>query len=517
MRVAALDLGSNSFHLLVADVDRDGHLTVVTREKEMLRLGDAVSAAGLIGGELGDRAVAAVRRLRGVAEGAQASELFACATSAIRTATDGSDLVDRIEAEAGVHVEVIDGITEARLIFEAVRAAVTIEPGPALCLDLGGGSLDVMVGDAAGLRWATSVRLGVGRLTEQFVSTDPIAKRERRAIDAHVREVLAPVAACVAEHAPAMTIGSSGTLSDLVAMARGGDDATIGGRNQLRADAAELLALHRRIIRADASERRRMPGLDTKRVELLPAGSILLAAAVDLFEIDAVTVSDWALREGIVLDAVEQHPGDFADDVTTLRSGAVAALAERCGSDPSHTDRVRTMALELFDQLASVHGLGADAREMLGYAATLHDIGQHISRKGHHKHAAYLVSHAELRGFDPEEVAALAALMRHHRHGVPKAGEERMAALDAAYQDLVTRLAAILRLADGFDRGRRGHVDGLDVEIGRDLVIVRVTTHGDPELEIWGARRRRELFERVFERDIEIVAAATTQPDLSEL
>ena len=144
---------------------------------------------------------------------------------------------------------------------------------------------------------------------------------------------------------------------------------------------------------------------------------------------------------------------------------------------------------------------------MLEYAALLHDIGQHVSRKGHHRHAAYLVEHAQLRGFAPDEIEFLAALVRHHRRGDIKTSEPRVAALDKASRDRLRKLAALLRLADGLDRGRRGVVEDVDVEIGADLVVLRLHARDDAELELWGVRRRRDLFEKVFERELEATVA----------
>jgi exopolyphosphatase/guanosine-5'-triphosphate,3'-diphosphate pyrophosphatase len=256
-------------------------------------------------------------------------------------------------------------------------------------------------------------------------------------------------------------------------------------------------------------ERRRLPGIEEKRAELLPAGVTLLTTIFDVFEIDEMVTSDWALREGIVLDAVSVHdPDDWSDDPRALRRAAVAGLARRCGSDLEHSRQVGQIALSLFDQTRALHGLDADDREMLEYGALLHDIGQHVSRKGHHRHAAYLVEHAQLRGFEPDEVEFLAALVRHHRRGDIKTSEPRAAALDKGERERLRKLAALLRLADGLDRGRRGVVESVDVQMTGDLVVLRVHSSDDPELELWGVRRRRDLFEKVFERELE--ATATT-------
>ncbi len=314
-----------------------------------------------------------------------------------------------------------------------------------------------------------------------------------------------------------MAVGTSGTINDLARLAAVNDEGDIpASANGLRIQADQLRALQRRIVRMSATERRRLPGIEDKRADLLPAGVTLLAIIFDVFEIDAMVTSDWALREGIVLDAVRVHdPDDWSDDPHALRRAAVAGLARRCGSDLEHSRQVALLALSLFDQTQTLHQLDDSDREMLEYAALLHDIGQHVSRKGHHRHAAYLVEHAQLRGFPPDEIEFLAGLVRHHRRGEIKASEPRVAALDKSARDRLRKLAALLRLADGLDRGRRGVVDGLDVDIGADLVMLRLHSCDNAELELWGVRRRRDLFEKVFERELEATVARRASEPMS--
>ncbi|HET9729587.1 MAG TPA: Ppx/GppA phosphatase family protein [Acidimicrobiia bacterium] len=518
MRIAALDLGSNSFHLLVADVQPDGSFVAVTREKEMLRLGDEVARHGRIPPAAADRAVAAVGRQRQIAQGVGAVEIIAKATSAIRTASNGSEVVDRIEAETGVEVDVISGLQEAALVFAAVRASIVIDPGPALCLDIGGGSVELAIGDAAGLRWAASLALGVGRLTAELGIQDPPSKTDRARIEDRVRPELEELGPAVKARSPKMLVGTSGTLNDLARMAIALADPDVElppSTNGLRVAKDDLAALHHKLLRATTDERRRFAGLEEpRRSELLPVGSTLLMTVLDAYGLDELTVSDWSLREGIVLDAVRTHdPDDWSDEPWALRHAAVMGLARRCNSDAAHTARVAQLALELFDKTMPLHGLDARDREMLEYAALLHDIGQHVSRKGHQRHAAYLVENAQLRGFEPGEIAFLAALVRHHRRGEPKQSEPRYAALDRESRERMVKLAALLRVADGLDRGRSGAVTGLHVTMGADLVVVRVDADGDAELELWGARRRRDLFESVFGRELELLVARAAHID----
>ena len=164
------------------------------------------------------------------------------------------------------------------------------------------------------------------------------------------------------------------------------------------------------------------------------------------------------------------------------------------------------LSLELFDQTRELHGLDDEAREQLEAGALLHDIGEHVAHEGHDRHAAYLVAHGQLRGFSPEEIAIVTALVRWHRRGDPKGSDDLVGDLDHEQRDLVRKLAALLRIADGLDRSRKQVVRHVTARVSPSLVLLRCSTRGDPELELWGARRKRELFERTFDRELELTA-----------
>ena len=507
-----MDLGTNSFHLLVVEAHGDRSFDALVREKEMLRLGDVVSRHGRIVDGAADKAVATVARYRSLADAVGSEEIVACATSAIREAENGADLVDRIERETGVKVQVVSGLEEAALIFEAIRASVVIDPGPALGLDLGGGSLEVMVGDRSGLRWSTSARLGVARLTTELVRADPPGADDVRRLRERVTSVLAPVADEVAAFRPSLVVGTSGTfcaLARMVAARRsGGVPLSV---NQFRLSRDELLALHHDLMAKTSDERARLPGVDARRADILPAGSVLLVTAMELFGFDELTVSEWALREGIVLDAIGRHdPADWTDDPHAIRRSSVLHLCRRCNWDEAHGRQVSRLALQLFDRTQPLHDLTGADRELLEHAGLLHDIGEHVSTDGHHKHTAYLIQHGKLRGFAPDEVDQLAALARYHRGGDPRPSKELIAKLDPAGRDRVAKLAALLRVADGLDRGRTSSVGGLDVEVQPGRVRIGVQPAGDIDVELWGARRKRELFERLFEHRLEVVRATNS-------
>lgn len=509
MRLAAIDMGSNSFHLLVVDAHPDGSFDTLLREKEMLRLGEVVTRTGSIPPADVERILETLRRFATMATSIGAVEIVACATSAMREADNSSAIVDLIRDETGIDVAVISGRREARLIFSAIRGSVALNPSPAVCLDLGGGSLEVMVGDNGGLLWSTSVHLGAARLSAQFVESDPPTAGELRRLRARVVEVLGPVAEEVASFAPKVMVGTSGTFLDLARMAAAARSGSVPQSvNQLVTSRRELQQIHDKLIVLPAAGRAKLAGLDARRVDQIAVGSTILTTAVKLFGFDEVMVGEWALREGIVLDAIRRHEvSDWTNDGAAIRRSSVLGLARRCNVDEGHAAQVARLATTLFEQTLPLHRLPSSDKELLEHAAWLHDIGEHVSVESHHKHTAYLIEHGKLRGFSPDDVSVLATLGRYHRRNDPKPSFAPYGRLPVERRDDVLVLLSLLRLADGLDRGHAATVDEIDVDISDDRVRLLVTSRGDMDLEVWGVRRKRELFERRLGRTLDIVAA----------
>ena len=499
-RVAALDLGSNSFHLLVADVGRDGTITPVLREKEMLRLGDTVARTGGIGERI-DEVVATLRRLKAMIDSTGAGQTVTCATAALRDADDQQAVVDRVAAETGLTIRVISGLEEARLIFEAVRASLVLEPAPALCLDLGGGSLEVNVGDTSGLRWSRSLPLGVARLTAEAVESDPPTKRDFKRLRAAIAAELEPVLDEVTALEPKMLVGTSGTLCDLAAIAvHRSTGALPTSLNQVIVSRDELHDVHEQLAAMTTAERRAVPGLEPRRAEVVVAGTTVALTAMDAFGLTTMMVGEWALREGMLLDAAGRLAPAHA---RVMRRSSVLDLCRRYGWPEDHSRHVAALAVSLFDQTTQLHGLDDWAREMLEHAALLHDIGAHVSAEGHDRHTAYLIEHGRLRGFDPGEVAMLACLGRFHRRGRPSPDFDPYEVLRPERRLVVDKLAAVLRLAHGLDHGRSGAVSRVRVDADDDPVVVSVVAPGtELDLELWGAQRSGKRFQQAFGRTL---------------
>ena len=510
MRIAAVDMGSNSFHLLVVEAHPDGSFDVLLRDKDVLRLGEVVTRTGTIPDADVERVLDTLRRFAGMAASIDVSATVACATSAMREADNSAAVVDLVREETGIEVEVISGRREADLIFSAVRASLDLEPGPAVCFDLGGGSLEVTVGDNAGLLWSTSVHLGVGRLSTQFVAGDPPTAAELAAVDERVREVLDPLAEEILAFQPRKVVGTSGTFLDLARMATAHRTGSVPtSLNQLLVARADLEAVHARVIATNAAGRAKVAGLDARRADQIPVGSQVLLSILDRFGFDELVVGEWALREGIVLDAIRRHEvAEWTNDAAAVRRSSVLGLARRCNVDEVHADQVAALATSLFDQTRALHGLADGDRELLEHAAVLHDIGEHVAVEAHHKHTAYLIEHGKLRGFPPEDIAVLSTLGRYHRGNDPKASFDPFGSLSSSRRGETLRLLALLRLADGLDRGHAASVDAVEVDLSTDgKARLLLQAEGDVDLEVWGVRRKRDLFERLFDRRLEVVAA----------
>ena len=511
MRIAALDLGSNSFHLLVVETRPDGSFLPLAREKEMLRLGDVVAREGRLSEESIDAAIDTVRRFRTIADVQHCDEIVAMATAAMRQAANGPEAAERIEAATGVRIQVVSGIREAQLVFDAVRASVLIDPGPALCADLGGGSLELSVGDRFGLSYATSLHLGVGRLTTEFVRTDPPSKKDRARLKEHISRLLDEVLEDILACGPKVLIGTSGTLCALARGAAARRDGVVPySVNQLTVSARELAALGEMVYELASLERGRLPGIDARRGELLPAGAAVAEVLMEATGLRELTVSEWGLREGIIISTIGRHDRvELSDDPRAIRRASVMSLCVRSRWPESHSRQVARLALEIFDSTRALHGLDAEDRELLELAALLHDIGEHVSRDGHARHSAYLIENGDLRGFSPVEIQMLACLGRYHVRGRPRESFQAWDSLERKDRDRVNKMLALLRIADGLDASHDSVVGHVGVELSGAAVEMVVSARGDAELEQWMLQRKKMLFQELFELPVSLEVVPT--------
>jgi len=511
MRLAAIDIGTNSVHMIVVAVRPDLSFEVIDREKEMVRLG----AGGLDGRSLTPTAMAAalqtLTKFRRLADSHKVDEIVAAATSATREADNGGDFIAEVRRVTGIRIRVISGTEEARLIHLAAGYGVDIGASSAVVIDIGGGSVEVTLGTAARMVLGRSFKVGVIRLTERFVKSDPLSPRDERRMVKHLHRELGGYLDDLARRGYDRVIGTSGTILSLGALARADGSAASEERRNVRVSAKALHRLRKRLTASSLQDRLALAGLDPRRADLSVAGSVLLDTILRRLGADELTLCDLALREGLVIDYIRGNSAQIrkVERYPDVRRRSVVGLAERCGYWPEHAQQVARLCLAMFDQTRSVHGLGDLERSWLEYAALLHDIGVHISYERHHRHSYYLIKNGDLRGFDPEEIEVLALIARYHRQATPKKAHDGYGDLGGSRRRAVRTLSAMVRLAEGLERSHSQVVEGLDWFPRPEDYLVRLRTRGDAELELWAAHRHVAPLEKVLGRPIrfEVVAA----------
>jgi exopolyphosphatase/guanosine-5'-triphosphate,3'-diphosphate pyrophosphatase len=485
----------------VVEVSGSGTFEVRDREKQMVRLGSGTLAGNLLPAAAIKRGLAAMRELKRLADHHGVEKIIAVATSAVREAKNGEDFVEQIGREVGVWPLAVSGEEEGRLIYLAVLHSVHLLGKRAVVVDIGGGSVELAIGAGRALEWAVSEKLGVLRMSEAFVRGDPLARKDELKLAQHVRETIAPHAERLRQTGFDCAVGTSGTILALGALAY---EMETGSRahnlHHVTVSRAALHAVRKRVCALDLRARLKLPGLDDRRADIIVAGAVVLDTLLESLGISRLTLCEWALREGILLDYIHGHKRTLAraEAYPDVRKRSVMHLAERCQFDAAHGKRVAALALALFDATQPRHALAEADRALLEFAALLHDIGHHISHPGHHKHTYYLIKNSDLRGFDPEEIEVIANVARYHRRGFPSKRDQTLVGLGRGARHRVRVLAGLLRLADALDRSHRQVVHGLSVSERGDSMRVRCEASGDCGLELWGAERRKDLLERML-------------------
>ena len=509
MRIAAIDIGTNSIHMIVVQVRPDLSFEVIDREKDMVRLG----AGGLDGRSLTPTAINAalqtLSKFRRIAESHKVDEIVACATSATREADNGGDFIAEVDRQIGIRIRVISGTEEARLIHLAAGYGVDIGATTAVVVDIGGGSVEITLGSATHLTLGRSFKVGVIRLTERFVKSDPLSGGDERRLIKHLNREMGGYIDQIASKGFDRVIGTSGTVLSLGLMAATDDGEPPEDVRNLRVSAKALHRLRKHLVESDIKERLATPGMDPRRADLSVAGSVLFDTIVRRLGADAFTLCDLALREGIVLDYIRRNSARIrkVERYPDVRRRSIVELGERCGYWSEHAQQVARLALNIFDQTRSVHGLSDREREWLEYGALLHDVGVHISYERHHRHSYYLIKNGDLRGFDPQEIEVIALIARYHRQATPKKSHDGYGDLKGSVRKTVKVLSAMVRLAEGLDRSHAQALAGIDVYPRGDDYLARLRATGDAELELWAAHRHVAPLEGILGKPVHFEVA----------
>ncbi|MBO6522686.1 MAG: Ppx/GppA family phosphatase [Balneolaceae bacterium] len=505
-RLAAIDLGTNSFHAVIVDIFPDGSFRKVDDLKEMVQL-----AKGGLGKRLADaafkRGIEALKKIKVLCDSQGVERILAYATSAIREAENGGEFIQKSIDDIGIKINAIPGSMEAELIGYAVQHGVKLNEDPVLMVDIGGGSVEFILGNHEEFFFLTSKKIGVSRMTDIFKPGDPITQEDINKMEAHYAEELNNVEAAVKKNPTKTIVGSSGTMQNIALMIANQKglptDVTL---NEFEFSAKDFSKFYADFIKLDSKKRLKVSGLDTKRVDFINTGVVLVNLLINKFGIESFKISTQALREGIIIRYLKKDmigipwSGEFPDP----RRRSVFELLRKCNWHEEHSRHVAKLALILFDELKGYLGLADEDRELLEYAAYLHDIGYYISHSKHHKHALYIIRHSDLMGFRENEIEIIANVSRYHRRSTPKKRHGEYWKLKPTVRSIIKKLSAILRVADGLDRSHFQNVYKLEVKILEDKLLLEIQTVDEPHLEIWGAMRKSHLMREVMGKKVVI-------------
>lgn len=499
-RMAAIDIGTNSMRLIVAEPLRGGNYRILDEEKESTRLGENLAKTGKLDPRAIEKSLGALRRMKQIAEGFQVSELKTIATCAVREAANGEDFVRRAQEELGIQIEVIGAQQEARLAFASVQRAFDLTNQHVAVVDIGGGSTEIVLAFGDLVEAVYTTQLGAVRLSEVYTDT---ATPEGFAalvdgIDRHLRKhTKNPV------FVPHILFGSGGTFTSLAAMvmaAKGQDAMPVRGYLVSRAEVRHLLDRLRKI---PVKDRASVPGLSPDRADIIVAGLAIIDRVMERFEVNSVQVHNRGVRDGLLLSMIEASLGSAKQPLD--RDAAIERLAAVCGSELAHSRHVARLAGSIYAQLAMSFDLNPLDRPLLEAAAKLQDVGYLINYDQHHKHSYHLILHSRLDGYQPNELEVIANVARYHRGADPKRKHANFRQLSARDQLRVRQMAAILRVAGGLDRSNTQQVTSATVVVGKHgEITLQLAAKQFPEVDIWGARKRSKLFEKVFDTSLEI-------------
>ncbi|HEY6191569.1 MAG TPA: Ppx/GppA phosphatase family protein [Bacteroidota bacterium] len=504
--LAAIDVGTNSIHLIVVRVDtRTGRFKIIDREKDVVRLGKGSSDMKYLSRPAIRRGLETLSRFKRVADGARAT-VRAVGTSAIREAINRDKFLLMVKAKTGITIEIASGVEEARLIYLGILQALPLYQEKVLLIDIGGGSTEFLLGKKGQVLYDNSLKLGAVRLTARFFKHGNYSAKTVKQCRIYILGMLNPIARQLRNLDRQTVVGTSGTIQAVASLIRTGQkDEGVTNLNGFSFTRDDLRAAVERILDAavhDSMEE--LQEFDPSRRDIIVAGALILEQLFKELDLKEMTVSEYGLREGIVMDTIENKYLRAESSPDDLRRESIRHLGETLAVEKAHTQHVAQLALRIFDQTKSLHGLGAPEREFLEAAALLHEVGLYVSHSQHHRHSYYLIKNADLLGYTEDEKAIIANVARYHRKSHPKPKHENFQTLSGEQRRIVVKLAAILRIADGLDRSHAGAVEDIRCRRTKDKVTFHLKRfEGLPvEMEIWGAEHKKGLFEKTF--DVEV-------------
>lgn len=507
-RYAAVDIGSNSTRLAVAEVNPGEPGKMLATDREVTRLGTSVFTEGTISKPAMELLIRTLTRFAATYHRLGASSVRVVATSAVRDARNQEDFIYRASQAIGAPVEIISGLEEARLIHAGVQASWPHPDRRIMIIDIGGGSAEVIVSADGKLETAISRPLGAVRLKEMFLLNDPPTHEQLERMNAFINEKLAATLKRTGRGPFDRVIATSSTAAAVLSVLNKIPRKDRDLADRLHASTTDIGELENFLAKSTLAARRKVPGIGPQRAEIIVAGISVLHRILRAYGQTEVFYSIAGVRDGIIADLAERRSGSDLSRLSKEQRQVVEAMARRFGVDVKHARQTAHLANTLFGALHPLHQLPATAGKLLEAAAYLCDTGHYVSDMAHHKHSFYLVANSDLPAFTNEERLTVALLCRFHRKSMPQARHSFFQDLTANVKKLVLWLVPILRLADGLDRSHDQRVESAKVEITDKVVTIVLESEIDMDLELWAAERVAEVFQQIYGRQLALRQAS---------
>ncbi len=499
-RLAAIDVGTNSIRMCIAEALRGGNYRVLDEEKETTRLGRELATTGHLDAGSVEQSIMALRRMKKIVAGFQVRELRVIGTCALREAANGPEFCQRVKDETDLDIEVITAEQEAHLAFLSVARAFALDGKNVAVADIGGGSTEVILATGQVVEAVCTAPLGAVRLMELFGPQETYAdgsfEKMVRAVDRELKKQLRRTMLV-----PHLLIGSGGTFTTLAEMVMAEKRQSGMPLRGYEITHAEVHHTIDRLRKLAPKARRGLAGLSPDRADIIIPGLTIIDRILQHFHLNRLQVHDRGVRDGLLLTMLDQTAGGISHD-PHHQEDAIERFAARCGVDLAHGRHVARLAGLIYSQLLDEFALDPADRPLLEAAARLQDVGYVINYEKHHKHSFHLILNSRLAGFQPHELELIANIARYHRGSEPRKKHAQFRRLAFKDQDRVRRVSSILRLAGGLDRSNTGQVKGLAVRVKPEVVEIDVMSDELPEVDLWAARRRSGPFERAFGRAV---------------
>ena len=493
-KIAAIDIGTNSTHLLVASVDPELRtFSIELAEKSTTRLGERDPETGNLSEAAIERGLEALRHFRELALSHQVEQIVTAATSAVREAPNGRDFLQAIQDQLFLEVDLVSGPEEARLIYLGVLPGMPFGDCPHLVLDIGGGSTELILADGRDARALTSTRVGAVRLQRDFVKDDPMPPERRTFLQAFIQGSLEPAVNKVlrrikSEESPVM-VATSGTAMAIGALAASDDDRPHLKLHGYRITRQRLDRVVDRLVVMTPEQRKGLAPINDRRAEIIVPGALILQTSMQMLGAKELVLSERALREGLIVDWMLRNGllEDRFSFQSSIRQRTVIHQVQRFAVNQERAERVASHALTLYDNTREhLHHDDGSGRDLLWAAAMLHACGQHINLSAYHKHSWYLIRHGELLGYSEAEHLIIAAIARYHRRSLPKKRHESWQALQTREnRRTASEMALLLRLAVALDRRPEPIVKSWLVRvISDDLILELIAEHENQNLSL---------------------------------